>query len=561
MPKFIVHGNEARIAIRDGVNHLANAVKVTLGPRGRNVVIEKRFGPPILTKDGVTVAREIELPDPIQNIGAQMLREVALKMSDVAGDGTTTATVLAQSIYNAGMKVLDRGTVNPMALKRGIDKAVAVVVGNRVRRDPLSSAIVYEGGSLNELSTAVTDDMVEKIGTISANGDEQIGRMIADAMKRVGEDGVITVEESPTMDSELTVVEGMQFERGYISPYFATNAARMEASLKEPYIYITNRTLSTVADIKPIMSLVAPKGELFIIAADINGVAAQMLVENHVVHRSIRACAIKAPGFGPQQSDALRDIAILTGGHFFDETLGAKDNTVSLQYLEKLGRAEKILVTADSTTIIVSSATRPAVEARISEIRAGIQAAKSDVERRKLQERLAKLTGGIGVIRVGAPTELEMKEKKDRVEDATHATRAAVQEGIVPGGGVALLRCCAAVEVHMGSWARDELEGAQLVLDAMQCPLRQIVENAGEDENEILEKVLAGTGSYGYNAATSEYEDLVAVGVIDPTKVTRHALINAASIAGMMLTTEALISEIPVEPGQQAMPAGMQGMM
>lgn len=558
MAKTIVHGKESRLAILAGVNKIADAVKVTMGPRGRNVVIEKRFGAPTITKDGVTVAREIELPDPLENMGAQMLREVALKMSDVAGDGTTTATVLAQAIYTAGMKLMDAGTVNPIALKRGIDMAVEAVVGKRTRRDPLSDEVVYVGGALNDLSIPVEDGMVANIGAISANGDVEIGRMIAEAMERVGDDGVITVEESRTMDSELVVVEGMQFSRGYISPYFVTDPQRMEVVLDKPYILITNKTLATVEDVKELMNRVHKEGPLLVIAAGVEGEAATMLVMNHAVHRSIRCCAIKAPGFGPQQIDTLQDLAVLTGGTVITNELGRKVATITLQ---ELGRAERVVISSDTTIILAGDSTKEKVAERVEAVRGLMAGAKTEHERGKLRERLAKLTGGVGVIKVGAPTELEMKEKKDRVEDAAHATRAAKQEGIVPGGGVALLRCAQAID-HTALIAplyADEVLGYKLVLKALVQPLRQIAENAGENPQSIMTNVLGGIRGFGFNAATGDYEDMVAAGIIDPTKVTRHALINAASIAGMMLTTEALISEIPPDPGK--MPVGMQGMV
>lgn len=563
MAKNIVHGKDSRVHIRNGVNQLANAVKVTLGPRGRNVVIEKRFGAPTITKDGVTVAREIELPDALENIGAQMVREVALKMSDFAGDGTTTATALAQHIYVAGMDLMDRGGVNPVALKRGIDKAVEVVVGRRTRKESNSSEFEYCGGALDSVSIQVTDDMVVNVGTISANGDREIGTMIADAMKRVGDEGVITVEESRTMESDLEVVEGMQFARGYISPYFITDPQRMEAVILNCYILITNRPLTQSNDVKKVMERCVRAGKtLFVISTKTEGAALHTLLRNMLESRSLQSCAINAPGFGAQQDETLRDIAALTGATFVAQGMSPEKMWDVEESM--LGEAVKVVVSAESTTIIVENTdeTRAAVGARADHIRGLLKAAKTDFEKSKLQERLAKLTAGVATIRVGAPTELEMKEKKDRVEDAAHAMRAAKEEGIVPGGGVALVRCIPAVDTLIVTLEGDEKLGAQLVCDALEVPLRQIVSNAGEpteSEEKILDCVYSADGNYGYNAATGKYGDMIEMGVIDPTKVTRHALINAASIAGMMLTTEALISDIPPEPGR--FPMGMQGMV
>ncbi len=559
MAKKLVFGNESRAAISRGVNQLADAVRVTLGPRGRNVVIEKRFGAPVMTKDGVTVAREIELSDPIENIGAQMVREVALKMSDFAGDGTTTATVLAQAIFSEGLSALD-GNVNSVSLKRGIDKAVEVIVGKRTTDS--TGVVTYTGGALDALSIPITDHaMLARVGTISANGDESIGEMIADAMRRVGDDGVISVEESRTMDSELTVVEGMQFARGYVSPYFSTDPVRMEAVLVDPYILVTNRPVSHSDDVKRIMEKCVGKGPLFIIAAKTDGTALTTLLTNQLQTRALQSCAINAPGYGPQQDDALRDIAALTGATFIAQ--GLQPERLNGVDLEQLGRAKKVVVGADSTTIIVDDSTKDAVAVRVAEIRKHLEKSKTEFETTKLKERLAKLTAGIGVIKVGAPTELEAKEKKDRVEDAAHATRAAKESGIVPGGGVALVRCICALGDYLiedDSLSADETAGVSIVARCLSRPLRQIVTNCGEDADVIVMKVLGdGYANFGYDAASNRFVDMVDAGIVDPTKVVRHALINAASIAGMMLTTEALISDIPPEPGK--FPAGMQGMV
>lgn len=551
MAKKILHGEDSRTAILAGVNIIANAVKVTLGPKGRNVVIEKRFGAPAITKDGVTVAREIELPDALENIGAQMLREVALKTSDQCGDGTTTATVLAQAIYSDGYKLVATGT-NPIAIKRGIDKAVAVVAGVRTRKESDPLKVVYEGGFLNSISTPIADDgMIAKIGTISANGDGEIGTMIADAMKKVGPDGVITVEENATMDNELFLVKGMQFERGYLHHMFITDAARSEAVLLNPHILITTKTLAGVEDVKNLLKRIAAeqtRRPLLVIAPEVNGTAAQTLGLNHS-NGAVQICAIKAPGFGPQQADVLRDIAIATGGRCVTDDTGTF-NMAQIQ-LSDLGHAKKVVVSRDTTTIIEADGYTSAIEKRANEIRTLLESTIADFERRKLKERLAKLVSGVAIIRVGAPTELEMKEKKDRVEDAVSATLAAVEEGIVPGGGVALVRCVDSVLELIKSLPADEGKGAQLVADALHAPLLQIADNAGEKDSDVLKKVTDSTEiNFGYNAATDVFEDLVAAGVVDPTKVTRHALINAASIAGMMLTTEALISDIPPDPSQ-----------
>jgi len=550
MSKEILHGDKSRDAILQGVNILSDAVKVTLGPRGRNVVIEKPFGAPTITKDGVTVAREIELKDPVQNIGAQMLRQVALKTSDVAGDGTTTATVLAQSIFSDGLAMVKSGA-NPMALKRGIDKAVAAIVGERVRRGDGGYSASYNGGILNSISIPVTDEMIPKIGTISANGDEQIGLMIADAVKRVGKEGVVAVEESQTMDNELVVVEGMCFERGYISPYFITDPQKMSSTLNDAWVLVSAKPLTAVDEVKSIADRCAAKQkQFFIIAPDVSGMALQALALNHV-HGRIRACAIKAPGFGPQQIEVLHDIAAITGAKVVTDESGIRLSKITD---DVFGSATTITVTTDTTTIIGGCGTRESVEGRASIIRSLIDNCKAEFELNKLRERLAKLVGGVAVIKVGAPTELEMKEKKDRVEDAVHATRAAIAEGIVPGGGVALIRCSKSLSSLSGFTDtlndEDERQGAYLVSKSLSVPLAQIAFNCGMDGLNVCKQVSlsADNPNYGYDALTGLYcDDMVAAGIIDPTKVTRNALINAASIAGMMLTTEAMITVVPEE--------------
>ena len=546
MAKQILQGEDSRQAILRGVNKLADAVKVTLGPKGRNVVIEKKFGSPTITKDGVTVAKEIELKDALENMGAQMVREVASKTSDVAGDGTTTATVLAQAIYREGVKTVAAGA-NPMALKRGIDKAVEAIVG---RRDEHG---VVHGGALAKFSKPVTGEMIAQVGTISANSDATIGNIIADAMKKVGKDGVITVEESKTLETQLEVVEGMQFDRGYLSPYFVTDPDRMEVSLEEPYILIHEKKLSSMKDLLPLLEQVARNSKpLVIIAEDVDGEALATLVVNKL-RGTLSVAAVKAPGFGDRRKAMLEDIAKLTGGSAITEDLGIKLENVKV---EDLGRAKRVTIDKDNTTIIEGRGDAKAIEGRVKEIRNQVEKTTSDYDREKLQERLAKLVGGVAVIKVGAATEIEMKEKKARVEDAMHATRAAVEEGIVPGGGVALIRSGRDVEDLIKTLEGDERIGAQIVRRSLEEPLRLIVGNAGEEGAVVVGKIMENTNPhFGYNASTNKYEDLVEAGVIDPTKVTRTALQNAASIAGLMLTTEAMVSDIP-EPRQAASGGG-----
>ncbi len=551
MAKQIVHGEESRQAILRGVNILADAVKVTLGPKGRNVVIEKKFGSPTITKDGVTVAKEIELKDALENMGAQMVREVASKTSDVAGDGTTTATVLAQAIFREGVKTVAAGA-NPMEMKRGIEKAIAAICGsldkdgNRVK------------GALDAFSKDVSHDMtkIAEVGTVSANNDETIGKIIAEAMKKVGKDGVITVEESKTMETQLEVVEGMQFDRGYLSPYFVTDPERMEAVLENCYILIHEKKISSMKDLLPLLEQIAKSSKpLLIIAEDVEGEALATLVVNKL-RGTLQAIAVKAPGFGDRRKAMLQDIAILTGGKAITEDLGIKLENVQQQ---DLGFAKKVTVDKDNTTIVEGKGKSAEIEGRVKEIRSQIDKTTSDYDREKLQERLAKLVGGVAVIKVGAATETEMKEKKARVEDAMHATRAAVEEGIVPGGGVALLRCVPAIEKL--KLEADEKIGANIVRRALEEPLRQIVENAGEEGAIVVGRIRDSKDSnFGYNAQSGQFEDLVRAGVIDPTKVTRTALQNAGSIAALMLTTEALVSEIPEEKKEPAMPGGHGGM-
>jgi len=551
MAKQIVHGEESRQAILRGVNVLADAVKVTLGPKGRNVVIEKKFGSPTITKDGVTVAKEIELKDSLENMGAQMVREVASKTSDVAGDGTTTATVLAQAIFREGVKTVAAGA-NPMALKRGIEKAVTAVVGT-VDEDGNR-----KGGALTQLSKPVTGEMIAQVGTISANNDETIGTIIAEAMKKVGKDGVITVEESKTMETQLEVVEGMQFDRGYLSPYFVTDPERMEAVLENPYILIYEKKISSMKDLLPLLEQIAKSGTpLVIVAEDVEGEALATLVVNKL-RGTLNVAAVKAPGFGDRRKAMLQDIAILTGGKAITEDLGIKLENVQVN---DLGRAKRVTIDKDNTTIIEGKGQTKEIEGRVKEIRAQIEKTTSDYDREKLQERLAKLVGGVAVIKVGAATETEMKEKKARVEDAMHATRAAVEEGIVPGGGVALVRTIAAIEALQKTLTGDEAIGASIVKRALEEPLRQIVGNAGEEGAVVIGKIREPKdNNFGYNAQTGQFEDLVKAGVIDPTKVTRTALQNAGSIAGLMLTTEALVSELPEEKKESAAPGGHGGM-
>jgi chaperonin GroEL len=535
MAKQIVHGEESRQAILRGVNLLADAVKVTLGPKGRNVVIEKKFGSPTITKDGVTVAKEIELRDPLENMGAQMVREVASKTSDVAGDGTTTATVLAQAIFREGVKTVAAGA-NPMALKRGIEKAVTIICG---KIDKEGNRV---NGELDKLSKPVNNDsMIGQVGTISANNDETIGKIIAEAMKKVGKDGVITVEESKTLETQLEVVEGMQFDRGYLSPYFVTDPERMEVAIENAYILINEKKISSMKDLLPLLEQIAKSGKpLLIIAEDVEGEALATLVVNKL-RGTLQVAAVKAPGFGDRRKAMLQDIAILTGGKAITEDLGIKLENVQIS---DLGQAKKITIDKDNTTVVEGKGKHSEIEGRVREIRSQVEKTTSDYDREKLQERLAKLVGGVAVIKVGAATETEMKEKKARVEDAMHATRAAVEEGIVPGGGVALARCAASLEKVKAEG--DEQIGINIVKRAITEPLRMIAENAGEEGAVVLGKVLdAKETNFGYNAFSNEYEDLVKAGVLDPTKVVRTALQNAGSIASLMLTTEALVAEIP----------------
>jgi chaperonin GroEL len=537
MAKTIIHGEESRQAILRGVNLLADAVKVTLGPKGRNVVIEKKFGSPTITKDGVTVAKEIELRDAAENMGAQMVREVASKTSDVAGDGTTTATVLAQAIFREGVKTVAAGA-NPMALKRGIEKAVTTICG---KLDKEGNRI---NGELDKFSKPVNNDsMISQVGTISANNDETIGKIIAEAMKKVGKDGVITVEESKTLETQLEVVEGMQFDRGYLSPYFVTDPERMEVALENALILINEKKISSMKDLLPLLEQIAKSGKpLLIIAEDVEGEALATLVVNKL-RGTLQVAAVKAPGFGDRRKAMLQDIAILTGGKAITEDLGIKLENVQIS---DLGSAKKITIDKDNTTVVEGKGKHAEIEGRVKEIRSQIDKTTSDYDREKLQERLAKLVGGVAVIKVGAATETEMKEKKARVEDAMHATRAAVEEGIVPGGGVALARCAATLDKVKAEG--DEQIGINIVRRAITEPLRMIAENAGEEGAVVLGKVLdSKDANYGYNAFSNEYEDLVKAGVLDPTKVVRTALQNAGSIASLMLTTEALVSEIPEE--------------
>ncbi len=528
--KRVVYGEEARAKLKAGVDRLANAVKVTLGPRGREVIIEKKWGSPLVTKDGVTVAKEIELKDPYENMGAQLVKEVASKTADVAGDGTTTATVLAQAIFTEGLKAIASGA-NPMDLKRGIDKAVSIVVEE-----------------IKKLSIPVSGRReIEQVATVSANNDQNIGKIIADAMEAVGKDGVITVEESKSAETTLETVQGMQFDRGYLSPYFITNPDKMECVLEDPYILIYEKKISNVKDLLPVLEQVVRAGKpILIIAEDVEAEALATLVVNHI-KGVIRACAVKAPGFGQRRKDYLQDIAILTNGTAITEELGIKLESVTL---DMLGKADKVIVDKDNTTIVGGKGSKEAIQARIEQIRKQIQETTSDYDREKLQERLAKLSGGVAIIRVGAATEAEMKEKKARVEDAVNATKAAVEEGIVPGGGVALVRASEALD-NLKVDNHDQQIGVDIVKKACRAPLRQIATNAGFEGFVVLEKVIAlgrekGV-NYGFDAAVGEYKDMVEAGIIDPTKVVRSAIMNAASVAGTMLTAEALVAEIPEE--------------
>jgi chaperonin GroEL len=540
MAKSITFDVAARDQLKRGVDALANAVKVTLGPKGRNVVIDKKFGAPTITKDGVSVAKEIELKDPIENMGAQMLKEVASKTADIAGDGTTTATVLAQAIVTAGLKNVAAGA-NPMDLKRGIDKAVELIIAELKK---------------NSKNVGSDNKKIEQVATISANNDEAIGKIIALAMAKVGKEGVITVEEAKGTETYSEVVEGMQFDRGYLSAYFVTNTEKMHADLDQPYVLITDRKISSMKDILPVLEPVAQSGRpLLIIAEDVDGEALATLVVNKI-RGSLKVAAVKAPGFGDRRKAMLEDLAILTGGVVISEEQGFKlENTT----VDMLGRAEKITIDKDNTTVVNGAGKKNVIKDRVAQIKSQIENTTSDYDKEKLQERLAKLAGGVAVLYVGAATEVEMKEKKDRVDDALHATRAAVEEGIVPGGGVAYIRALSALEGKKGA-NFDETTGIAIIRRALEEPLRQIVANAGGEGSVVVDKVKEGKGDFGYNARTDKYEDLIKAGVIDPTKVSRVALENAASIASMLLTTECVLAEIP-EENAPAMPGGMGGGM
>ena len=541
MAKQIIQGEQSRQAILRGVNQLADAVKITLGPKGRNVVIDKKFGSPTITKDGVTVAKEIELKDPLENAGAQLVREVASKTSDVAGDGTTTATVLAQAIFREGVKTVAAGA-NPMALKRGIERAVELIVDE-----------------IKKVAKPVKGEMIAQVGTISANGDSTIGNIISEAMKKVGKDGVITVEEAKTLDTTLEVVEGMQFDRGYLSPYFVTDPERMATVLENPFVLLYEKKISTMKDLLPLLEQIAKTGKPFLIVAEeVEGEALATLVVNKL-RGTLNCAAVKAPGFGDRRKAMLEDIAVLTGGKVISEDLGIKLETVQLA---DLGRAKKITVDKDNTTIVEGAGKPADIQGRVKQLRSQVEDTTSDYDREKLQERLAKLVGGVAIIKVGAATETEMKEKKARVEDAMHATRAAVEEGIVPGGGVTFIRAGSVLEKL--KLDDDEQIGVNIVRRALEEPLRQIAQNAGVEGAVVISRVRAEKGeNYGYNAETDTYGDLVKDGVIDPAKVTRIALQNASSVAGLMLTTEALIAELPEEEKAAASPraGGMGGGM
>ena len=543
MAKEIKFGLESRDALKKGVDKLANAVKVTLGPKGRNVVIDKKFGAPHVTKDGVSVAKEIDLKDPVENMGAQMVKEVAAKTADIAGDGTTTATVLAQAIITTGLKNVAAGA-NPMDLKRGIDKAVKHVV------DELKN-ISAEVGADNK--------KIEQVASISANNDAEIGKLIAEAMATVGNDGVISVEEAKGTETEVKTVEGMQFDRGYLSPYFVTNTDKMEAELDAPYILICDKKISTMKDLLPILEQSSQTGKpLLIIAEDIDGEALATLVVNKI-RGSLKIAAVKAPGFGDRRKAMLEDIAILTGGTVISEERGFKLENATLN---ELGTAEKVVIDKDNTTVVNGSGEKVNIEARVGQIKAQIESTTSDYDKEKLQERLAKLSGGVAVLYVGAASEVEMKEKKDRVDDALHATRAAVQEGIIPGGGVGYIRALSSIENLTGE-NDDETTGVAILRRAVEEPLRRIVANAGGEGSVVIQKIKEGTGDFGYNARTEVYENLLEAGVIDPTKVSRVAIENAASIAGMLLTTECVLADEPEEEGAGMPPmgGGMPGMM
>ncbi len=539
--KQMKYESDARQAILNGVSKLAKAVATTLGPSGRNVIIDKKFGSPQITKDGVTVAKEVELPDPFENMGAQMVREVASKTNDVAGDGTTTATILGEAIYREGLKNVTAGA-NPQAVKRGIDKAAAAAVA-----------------AIAKLSKKVsTSDEVAQVATISANGDAEIGAIIADAMDKVDKEGTITVEDGKTTEMTSDVVEGMQFDKGYLSPYFVTAAESMECVLDNPYLLIYEKKISNLNDMLPLLQGVAKSGRpLLIIAEDVEGEALATLVVNKL-RGTLQICAVKAPGFGDRRKEMLKDIAILTGGQVISEDLGIKLESVTV---DQLGKAKRVTVDKENTTIVEGAGKSSAIQGRVAEIKHQIEATSSDYDREKLQERLAKLAGGVAVIKVGAQTEAAMKEKKDRVDDALHATRAAVEEGIVAGGGVALLRCQKAVLTCAAELTGDEKIGAEILGRAMEAPLRQLVQNAGLEAALIVEKVKGSKGNIGYNVATGEFVDLVKAGVLDPAKVTRSALQNAASIAGLLLTTECMVTEIPEPKAAPAMPEGGMGGM
>ncbi len=544
--KEVVFGENARARMLKGINTLSDAVKVTLGPKGRNVVLDKSFGAPTVTKDGVSVAKEIELKDKLENMGAQMLKEVASKTSDVAGDGTTTATVLAQCIVREGMKAVAAG-MNPMDIKRGIDKAVIAGVED-----------------LQQLSRPCTDHKeIAQVGTVSANADSNVGDIIAEAMEKVGKEGVITVEEGNALENDLEVVEGMQFDRGYLSPYFINNQDNMSVDLENPYILIHDKKISNIRDLLPTLEGVAKSSRpLLVIAEDVDGEALATLVVNNI-RGIVKVCAVKAPGFGDRRKAMLQDIAVLTGGQVISEEVGMSLDAVSL---DDLGQAKRIQVTKENTTVIDGAGSSDEIEGRVNQIRAQIEEATSDYDREKMQERVAKLAGGVAVIKVGAATEIEMKEKKARVEDALHATRAAVEEGVVPGGGTALVRCVDAVSGVKGE-NQDQDLGIKIVLRSLEEPLRQIVSNSGGDASVVLNEVAKNSGNHGYNASTGDYGDMIEMGILDPTKVTRTALQNAASIAGLLITTEAMIAEVPEDKPAPAMPdmgggmGGMGGMM
>jgi len=544
MAKDLFFNNDARDQLKKGVDTLADAVKVTLGPKGRNVIIDKKFGAPTVTKDGVSVAKEIELSEPIENMGAQLVKEVASKTADSAGDGTTTATVLAQAIYGSGIKNVAAGA-NPMDLKRGIDKAVAAVVAD-----------------LQSQSKAIKDsNEIKQVGTISANNDSEIGEMIADAMDKVGKDGVITVEEARGTETEVKTVEGMQFDRGYLSPYFVTNTDKMEAELENPYILIYDKKISAMKELLPVLEPVAQSGKpLLIIAEDVDGEALATLVVNKI-RGSLKIAAVKAPGFGDRRKAMLEDIAILTGGTVISEERGYKLENATIEYL---GTAEKVNIDKDNTTVVNGAGEAANIEARVKEIQTQIENTTSDYDKEKLQERLAKLSGGVAILYIGAATEVEMKEKKDRVDDALHATRAAVQEGVVAGGGLALIRAAACLD-NVAIENDDQETGINIVRTAVESPLRTIVANAGGEGSVVVNEVKGGKADFGYNAREDKYENLIAAGVIDPTKVTRLALENAASIASLLLTTECVVAEQPEEAGGAPMPpmggGGMPGMM